>query len=149
MRAYARFKPVFSFGHTKPSRAVAPMRRNLVLDVFSSRDVTQIFYPIIVWFSINVVDVIFRPFTIYVKPNQSVRPIALTIDADYAISEIIYGSGNTAHHYAAISSDAPAQYTRRRIASKQFLKTFMGKHIVTPLVLSCNNLMLTSRMKAP
>ena len=149
VRAYTRLKTVLSFSYAEPTRTVAFVRGNLVLDIFSGRNVAQVFQPIIVWVSVNVVNIIFRPFTIYVKPNQSVRPIALTINADHAVSKVIYGSSDAANHYAAISFDAPAQHARSRIANKQFFKTFIGKHIVTPLVLSCNTLTLASRVKAP
>jgi hypothetical protein len=149
VRAYTRLKTVLSFGYAKPPTTVAPVRRNLILDVFSGRDVAQVFQSIIVWVSVNVVNVVFRPFTIYVKPNQSVRPITLTVNADYAVPKVIYGSGNAANHYAAISFNAPAQHARRRIANKQFFKTFMREHIVTPMVLSCSTLARTSRVKAP
>jgi hypothetical protein len=149
VRTYARLKTVFSFCHTKTPRTVPSVRRSLILDIFGRRNVAQIIQPVIIWVSINMVDVILRPFAVRVKPNQPVRSVALPVNTDHAVAEIIYRPCNAADHYASVSLDAPTQDTRRKIAGKQFLKTFISKHIGTPLVLSCGRLELASRMKAP
>lgn len=149
VRAYACLKSVFSFCHAKKARLVSPVRRNLILDIFGGRNVAQIIQPVIVWVSVNMVDVILRPFAVRVKPNQPMRSVALPVNTDHAVAKIIYCPRNAADHYASVSFDAPAQDTRRKIAGKQFLKTFMSKHTGTPMVLSCDRLELASRMKAP
>ena len=147
--AYARLNSVFSLGHAKTACSVSSVRHNLVLDIFGRRNVSQIIQSIIVWISVNVVDVIFRPFAMRVKPNKPVRSVTLPIDAYYAVAKIIYRPCDAAHHNAPISFDPPTQNASNRVVRKQFLKTFMSKHGHLLMVLSCGRQQRMSMVKAP
>ena len=147
--AYPRFKTLFSLGYAKTPRSISSMCRYLILNIFGGRNIAQIFQSVVVRISVNVVNVVFRPFTMRVKPNQSMRAIPLSIYGYNPVTEIIYSSRYAAHHYSPVSFDAPAKNAGRNIADKQFFKTFMSKHICAPVVFSCGRLKLVSRMKTP
>ena len=149
MSVYARFKTMFSSRHTETPRTVSAMRRNLILNVFGGRNVSEIFQPVVVWFSVNVVDVIFRPSAMLVKPNQSMRPVALPVEPNNAIAKIVYGSRDAIHHNSAVSFDAPAQNAGRGVVTKQFFKALMSNHTQSPMVLSCASKRSMSMVKAP
>jgi len=147
--AYARLKTIFSLSYAKMVHPISFMCNNLILNIFSGRNVPQIIQPIVVWVSVNVVNVVFRPFAMHVKPNQSVRPIELAVNTNNTVTKIIYASCNTTHQYASISFDAPAQNAACGVTSKQILKAFMSKHMCSPMVLSCSSRHAMSMVKAP
>lgn len=148
-RTYARLKSVFSLGYAKTTRAVSTVRGNLVLNVFSRRNITQIFQSVIIAVPVYMVHVIFRPLAFCVKPNKAVRAITLTVDPNDAVATIVYGPCNAANHYSTISFDAPAQNAGCQIADKQFVKAVTGKHMHSPMVLSYLVNQFTSTVKAP
>jgi hypothetical protein len=148
-RTYARLKSVLSLGYAKTTRAVSTVRGDLVLNVFSRRNITQIFQSVIIAVPVYVVHVILRPLAFRVKPNKAVRAITLTVDPNDAVTTIVYGSCNAANHYSTISFDAPAQDAGCQIADKQFVKAVTGKHTHSPMVLSYLVNQFTSTVKAP
>ena len=149
MSVYARFKTMFSLRHTEAPRTVSAVRRNLILNVFGGRNISEIFQPVVVWFSVNVVDVIFWPSAVFVKPNQSMRPIALPVESNNAIAKIIYRPRNAANHYSSVTFDAPAQSAGCGVVTKQFFQPFISKHMQSPMVLSCVGKQFMSMVKAP
>jgi len=147
--AYTRLKTVFSFRYAKTPRPISSVRRNLVLNVFRRRNIAQIFQPVIVRISVNMVDIIYWPLTVRVKPNKSMRSVTRAVDPNNTIPKIVYGPCNVTNCYSSVGFYPPTQNACRRIVVKQFLKTFVSKHVQTPMVLSCANLMRLSMVKAP
>lgn len=75
--------------HSFESRGVA-FRLIPISHVLRSGRLAQILVPIVVLVSIDVVDLIFRPFTRHVKPRKAVGEVRSATDHDGSISELRY-----------------------------------------------------------
>ena len=147
--ANARLKTVCSFSNAQTSRPISFMGRDLILNIFGGRHITQIFQTIVVTFTVYVINVVFRPFSMRVKPNESVRAVPSAIYWHDPIPKIVDRSRNTAYTYSAVGFYPPPQHAGFKVAIQKLFKPLARKHGNTSLVFSCLITPPTSTVKTP
>lgn len=147
--ANARLKSVCSFSNTQTSRPISFMGRDLILNIFGGRHITQIFQTIVVTLTVYVVNVVFRPFSMRVKPNESMRAVPPAIYGHDPIPKIVDRPRNTAYTYSAVGFYPPPQHAGFKVAIQKLFKPLSRKHGNTSTVFSCLTMPPTSTVKTP
>ena len=147
--ANARLKTVCSFSNAQTSRPISFMSRNLILNIFGGRHIAQIVQPIVVTLTVYVINIVFRPFSVRVKPNESVRAVPSAVYWHDPIPKIVDRPCNTAYTYSAVGFYPPPQHAGFKVAIQKLFKPLARKHGNTSLVFSCLITPPTSTVKTP
>ena len=125
------------------------MGRYLILNIFGGRHIAQIFQTIVVTPTVYVINIVFRPFSVRVKPNESVRAVPSAIYWHDPIPKIVDRPRNTAYTYSAVGFYPPPQHAGFKIAIQKLFKPLSRKHGNTSTVFSCLTTPPTSTVKTP
>jgi hypothetical protein len=147
--ADARDKFAFSFRHPQSTSFITAMRSHLVLNVFGRCNVPQIYQSVIVRNTVNVVNIVFRPLAVRIKPYQAMRSVTPTVKSYDAVTVVVYSPCHASYYYSPIGFYAPTQNPTFTVIIKQFFNTILRKHVFAPMVFSYSATSFVSRMKAP
>ena len=90
--------------------------------------VSQIFYSIVRFLTINVVNAFRRKLTCEIKPCKSMGIIFFPVYAQNNISSIVFASSNGTSRASACSF-FPGKYTSLRIVGKKLVESRLCKHV--------------------
>jgi len=123
--------------HPKIAACIVFLRNPTVLTIHQRRAIAQIFYTVPRFFAALVVNVIFRPFAVDIKPSQAVRQILMSVDADIPIFST---SVKKTRLHSGFPSFAGINFPRENpchfVVMKKFFQAFMGDCIIQPAHLS-------------
>ena len=120
------FFTCFTPTHSKYSRFTVFMCFSYVLRVFFLCRISEIFYPVIQWIAINVVNVIFRPNTVNVEPCKPMRKVFIAIYSNPHSSISSNKSGDGAFCNKATWANFPSKLSSLRAIMQNFAQSFGG-----------------------
>ena len=98
----------------------------LILNVLRVYRLSQIYDAIIKRFAINVIDLIRRPFPVYVQPRESVSAITFIANMDAQVSMIVM-SGDSPDAHMIVPRLAPSKNASLWIVIKKVAQALCGK----------------------
>lgn len=108
-----------------------------ILRVTVFKHFPKIFKSVIVFYAVYVVNILFRPYTSYKEPSQTMRLIDVTVDTDSNISDAFFAaSGNVAYLNTPRDAFTPLKQPCLGLVIKHLTKPFRGKfcHINLPML---------------
>lgn len=124
--------------NSKQPRGAVCSRSALVLHVLGVGYFTKIGKPVVAWVAVDVVNKLFRMYSMNIEPSQPRRLVLNVIDIDGRSSVLSAVSGNaTSKCHSA--TNAPSKNTSFRIVVKQLFESLLGKdrmlfsHAVSPV----------------
>lgn len=109
--------------NSEKTTAAAFLRTALVLQIERARHRSEIVDAVVGSDTVNMIDVLRRPDTVYVKPSKAVFVNFATVYVDKAVS-VLACTGSTAFFGGPPASLSPREYTRLRVVVQQFVQTF-------------------------
>jgi len=100
---------LFDAQHTD---SVNTMRITLILAIYQASYIAQIYDSVVVFYSVDVVNMVFWPDTVDIKPSKTVCKITLSVNLNLPIAILIIISGNVANVYAVGGSSFPLKHAR-------------------------------------
>jgi hypothetical protein len=113
--------------NAEKSRLVVRKRRAPILSIFSRRNVSEIGDAVIRFVAIDMVDLLLRPFAVYVQPRQTVRPPNTPVDVDEDVTTGAFDGPCSAVLPAAFPSGSPKEFAGFRVVVEKFAQSLRGK----------------------
>ena len=126
--SYARFPFVFVSGNSKHSRCfVSLCWANMISSIFKPTDITKVGDSVVIFHSINVINLMFWPCFKNIEPGKPVRFVTPFINADIDIPISIKSAGNHSCHGVGAGRNSAGKNASILIVVKKFAQTLCGK----------------------